>query len=382
MTTAMTATTRATTTAGRLGLDVEAIQEGIDGRWSLPAHAYHDPAIHEFELDAIFSRRWQYFAPRESLAEPGSVVTGDVGALPVVVTRGTDGALHGFLNVCRHRGYRVVDGDCQKSRLQCGYHAWTYHLDGSLARAPGSEPDPTFRAEEMGLLPVAVDVWAQGVFVNPDPDAVPFLEAHRRLAEVVAARGFDDDPANYRLHRAITTVNPANWKLWYDNGVECYHCRHIHGSSFAAAYDVGGDSYQWDTCDTFSHSHFEPGEPGDGDDGVMRSNSYCSIQTFPGNHAVQQDDFMYMARIVPTGPESCEFVCHYFAHVDADPERVDRWIDLWDMTFSEDADAVGVQQRNLRTGRLERMRYIAESEGPVLFFSRLIWDAYREALEA
>lgn len=367
-----------TTTAAHLGIDVDEVQEAIDGRWSLPAHAYHDPVVHEFELDAIFSRRWQYFAPRESLTEAGSVVTGDVGALPVVVTRCEDGNLHALLNVCRHRGYRVVAGDCRKSRLQCGYHAWTYRLDGSLARAPGSEHDADFRPDEMGLLPVSVDEWAQGVFVNPDPGAVPFLEAHPRLAEVVEQRGFDDDPGHYRLHRVVVTPNRANWKLWYDNGVECYHCQHIHGASFSAAYDVGGESYRWDTCDTFSHSHFEPSVPTD--DGILRSSTYCSIQTFPGNHAVQQDDFMYMARIVPTGPATCDFVCHYFAHIDADPERVDRWIDLWDQTFREDAEAVAVQQRNLETGRLDRMRYMEEREGPVLFFNRLIWKAYREAL--
>ena len=370
-----------TFTADRLGLDIAEVDAQIDGRWSLPAHTYFDPDVYEFELGAVFSARWQYFAPLERLAEPGSVVTGDIGALPVVVTRDEDGELHGFFNVCRHRGYRVVAGDRNGRWLQCGYHGWTYRLDGSLARSPGTEDDPSFCAGEMSLLPVAVDQWAQGVYVNPDPDACTLREAHPLLEGLAVDRGFDTDPSHYRFHREIVTENAANWKLWYDNGVECYHCPHIHGSTFADAYDVGPESgYRWDTHGTMSSSHFEPSERVD--DGTLRSSTYCSFQFFPGAHAVQQDDFMYMARVVPTGPESCLFVCHYFAEVGADLDRVARWIDIWDATFNEDAEAVAVQQRNLRTGRLPRMRYVDQREGPVLFFNRLIWEAYKEALGA
>ena len=89
---------------------------------------------------------------------------------------------------------------------------------------------------------------------------------------------------------------------------------------------------------------------------------------------------MNMAGMVPTGPESCRFSAHYLAVTGADMNRVDAWIELFDQTFEEDRDAVEVQQRGLRTGRLPRMRYVGEREQPVVFFNALIWDAYKQAI--
>ena len=366
------------TSAATLGLDVAAIDAQMAANWSLPAHTYVDPAIYEFELDQVFSGSWQYIAPLEKVANPGDVVIGQIGRTPVVVTRDDEGRLAGFVNVCRHRGYCVVTEDRTNcKRLQCGYHAWTYGLDGSLLRAPGTEQDPTVKPEELGLPPISVDAWAQGIFVNSNPDAGGILDAHPLLNDVADKRGLDRDPASYRLRRSIVIEQAANWKLWYDNGVECYHCNHIHGESFAAAYNVPGGSFEWDTFGSFSNAHFEPSPP-NGDE--LRSSTYCSIQVFPGVQIVQQDDFMVMGQVVPTGPESSLFVAHYLADVDSPAERVDQWLDLWSQTYQEDAEAIAVQQRNLRAGAVERMKYVSNREGPVLFFNGLIWDAYKAGL--
>ena len=83
------------------------IEDRLARQWSFPTHTYHEPRVYEFELEAIFSRRWQYFAPVEKLCVPGDVVIGTIGEIPIVVTRGEDELLHGFVNICRHRGERV-----------------------------------------------------------------------------------------------------------------------------------------------------------------------------------------------------------------------------------------------------------------------------------
>ena len=72
---------------------------------------------------------------------------------------------------------------------------------------------------------------------------------------------------------------------------------------------------------------------------------------------------------------------HYLAERGADLDRVDRWIELLDRTFDEDKEAVEIQQRGLRTGRLAQMRYVSDREAPVIFFNNLIWDAYKQALD-
>ena len=363
-----------------LGLDWRDIEDRPDDFSSLPAHTYYDPSVDEFEQDIVFSRRWQYFCPLEKLTSPGDVVAGDIGNLPVFVVRGDDGALRGFVNACRHRAYRVVREDGRRRRLVCGYHGWTYRLDGSLAYAHDTESDPTFCRSGMGLLPVSVDRWAQGVFVNPDPDAAPLRSVHPRLEPLATEGGFDPDPARYRLRREIVTEIGANWKLWYDNGVECYHCPLIHGESFAAAFDVTPESNVYVLVDQLMSSHYVPTAARD--DGALRSGSYCSFQLFPGCQIIQQDDLLIMARIVPAGPQSCRFIAHYHAERDSDPGRVDDWIELWNRTFDEDAEAVELQQKALRSGRIARMRYVPAQEKPAPFINALIREAYREALGA
>ena len=62
------------------------------------------------------------------------------GDVPVLVTRAReDGALRAFLNVCRHRGTLLVEGEGRRATIQCPYHAWTYGLDGRLRAAPRAD---------------------------------------------------------------------------------------------------------------------------------------------------------------------------------------------------------------------------------------------------
>jgi phenylpropionate dioxygenase-like ring-hydroxylating dioxygenase large terminal subunit len=64
----------------------------------------------------------------------------------VLVVR-DEGGPRALLNVCRHRGSLLVEGEGNGKTVQCPYHAWTYALDGSLRAAPRSEREPDFDAE-------------------------------------------------------------------------------------------------------------------------------------------------------------------------------------------------------------------------------------------
>ena len=71
-----------------------------------------------------------------ALAGPGTYLTVDLCGTPVVVTRDRAGQVHAFLNACRHRGVRVVDGCGAARRLTCPFHAWSYDLEGTLVGLP------------------------------------------------------------------------------------------------------------------------------------------------------------------------------------------------------------------------------------------------------
>src|SRR5580693_2915698 len=116
----------------------------LDRGESLPAYWYTDPVITALEIEKIFRKSWSYIGPAKELAKPGDYITGYAGEVPVVVIRNASG-LAGFINVCRHRRHEVMKGRGNSTMMQCGYHAWTYNLDGCLKGAPRSAAEPNFR---------------------------------------------------------------------------------------------------------------------------------------------------------------------------------------------------------------------------------------------
>ena len=56
--------------------------------------------------------------------------------IPIVVTRNDLGELKAFINACCHRGARVAEGTGNKKTMSCGFHGWTYNLDGELVGIP------------------------------------------------------------------------------------------------------------------------------------------------------------------------------------------------------------------------------------------------------
>jgi phenylpropionate dioxygenase-like ring-hydroxylating dioxygenase large terminal subunit len=95
------------------------LRKQLDRGLTLPASWYSDPEIHRLEQERIYRRSWQYAGPAERVAEPGTFFTCRAGDVPIVVTRDREGALRGFVNVCRHRGHEVASGCGRRESLQC-----------------------------------------------------------------------------------------------------------------------------------------------------------------------------------------------------------------------------------------------------------------------
>ncbi|HVO02912.1 MAG TPA: Rieske (2Fe-2S) protein, partial [Candidatus Cybelea sp.] len=140
---------------------------------TLPARYFYDPAVFAAERERIFYPAWHCVAHISELAEPGSYAVLDILDQSVVVTRGDDGQLRAFHNVCQHRGNRLLDARRGKlgSVIRCGYHSWCYGRDGALKSAPRTERLPDFDKRDYGLKPVNTEILADFVFINLDPDA-------------------------------------------------------------------------------------------------------------------------------------------------------------------------------------------------------------------
>jgi len=153
---------------------------------TLPADYYTSPAIAATEREKIFGRTWQVVARREQLAKPGDFITAEVAGEQILVSRGTDRELRGFFNVCRHRAGPPATGCGNRKVFRCGYHGWTYSLDGKLLNAPEMDGTKNFCADDFALRPVRVAEWSLWVFVNLDPNAEDLLPTLREVPSQAA----------------------------------------------------------------------------------------------------------------------------------------------------------------------------------------------------
>ena len=60
-----------------------------------------------------------------------------MGEESVILCRDRAGAVHVFLNSCRHRGMKVCRYDDGNTTVfTCPYHGWSYGTDGALVGVP------------------------------------------------------------------------------------------------------------------------------------------------------------------------------------------------------------------------------------------------------
>src|SRR6204780_1997884 len=200
------------------------IDPDIARAWTLPSHLYADAATFAAEKEKVFARSWQGVGHRDQVRNAGDYFTTELVGEPLLIVRGADGKLRGFYNVCRHRAGPPAEGCGSRKLFRCGYHGWTYGLDGALISATEIEGIEGFRAEDFALAPVRTEEWFGFIFVNLDAEARPVPE---RLGEFPAqAEKFQF--AGMKLFEPRTYGMKCNWKTYVDNYLEGYHLPSVH----------------------------------------------------------------------------------------------------------------------------------------------------------
>lgn len=191
--------------------------------------------ILEEEYDSIFEKTWIYLGLENDIPEAGSFLTSRIGRVPILVSRGTDGKVRAFHNVCRHRGAVVCRTERGKARVHaCPYHHWSYDADGELFsvkdKSAGAYPDGFFERIG-GLKPVARQESYNGLIfgsLNPDvPPLADFLGDMRVLLDLI----LDQSPDGMEtLPGRAPYIYRGNWKLQAENAVDLYHLSSTHAS--------------------------------------------------------------------------------------------------------------------------------------------------------
>ena len=192
--------------------------------WTLPSDLYWSKAVFGSEKEKIFSRTWQVVGHVDQVRNPGDYFTTELSNEPLLFVRGADKELRGFYNVCRHRAGPPAEGCGSRKLFRCGYHGWTFGLDGSLISATEVEGVEGFRAEDFSLVPVRTEEWFNLVFVNLDPDAAPVRECLSELHQQLEKFAFSE----MKLFERRTYDMKCNWKTYVDNYLEGYHLPSVH----------------------------------------------------------------------------------------------------------------------------------------------------------
>ncbi len=194
-----------------------------DEIWREPVEHYRSATRLNTEISRVMRRTPTPFCPSAALPETGSYVARDAAGTPIVAVRGEDGAVRAFQNVCRHRGMRVAsDKGCAKA-LVCGYHGWTYGLDGRLRFVPHEkEGFPDLDKSKHGLKAMHAAEYGGLVFVTQEGEASPGA-----FADIPTLIGPDQ-----HVYSGDTRETPANWKIVLEGFLEGYHIRPTHPESF------------------------------------------------------------------------------------------------------------------------------------------------------
>ncbi len=193
----------------------------------MPGSLYTSAGIFAAEKEQIFMKTWLCVTRQEQIANPGDYITGEVMAEPFVITRDKDGKIHAFLNMCRHRGVPVAEGEGNARGFSCPYHAWYYNLEGKLMAAPHMGQSEVDLAN-CRLRQMKVALWRGWVFVTFDADAEDFAEFIRPLEEKLW--WFKSDQC--KLADKVTLEIDCNWKLLVENLIDIYHVPVLHRASF------------------------------------------------------------------------------------------------------------------------------------------------------
>lgn len=202
-----------------------------------PTEAFLSKEYLEAEKRLLWPRIWQLVERETDLPNPGDWMTYNVADESVIVLRKEDGTLKAFHNVCPHRGRQLVSvpemlpskvhdvrGTNRKNFI-CGFHGWTFNLDGENTYILDPEDwDNKLTPEMTCLSEVKVDTWGGYIYINMDPESVSLKDWMGRAGEILSH--FDLAGMSYKWRQ--WAIYDCNWKTAIEAFLEPYHVAGTH----------------------------------------------------------------------------------------------------------------------------------------------------------
>jgi choline monooxygenase len=342
---------------------------------TLPARWYIEPGILDLEKEKVFWRTWQAVGHARKVAKPGDYFACEVLGEPLVVTRGEDGVLRAFSNVCRHRASTVADREGNCRTLRCPYHGWTYGLDGKLLGQPEFEGVNDWDRSAVCLPAVTLETWGPFVFVKVAPAGPPLAEVLGDIPAQARALGCDFEKLHFYQRRDYV-VN-CNWKVYIDNYLEGYHVPAAHPGLFR---ELDYKQYRVDTFRYYS-SHYAPiraAREGSGQrrySGTGDGAAALYYWVFPNFMLNIYPDNISSNIILPMGHDRTLTLFEwFFAAEKPDPGAAGNSMAFSDEIQMEDIKICENVQRGLHSRTYDRGRFSVKRENGVHHFHTLVHE--------
>jgi phenylpropionate dioxygenase-like ring-hydroxylating dioxygenase large terminal subunit len=353
------------------------------GQTVVPASVYTDPDHWAHEKAAIYDRLPQILCPSALVPDSGMAVPHDATGRPLLITRDAGGKAHVFLNVCRHRGTRLVEGgdvQCTK-KLVCPYHAWTYSVDGRLLALPRPDSFPDLEKSDYGLVELPSRETGGLVWFCPREESADFSLAEK-LGEDFDALGMDE----HVLFRRKTHEVAGNWKLIMDAFLESYHVTRLHAKTIGPFFKDGETS--GDMIGPHARSavgRLEEMENIDLTDmAQLRRVVTFAYQLMPGALIIPSPDYINVMTMMPQAHDRT--LVEDFMLIPEQPGS-DKARDHWERSWAlldggvfagEDFRAAELGQQGLSTGAVPELT-LGTMEGGIRRYHETVEEALRAA---
>ena len=196
-----------------------------DGIMVKPVADYTDNEIISSEVNKIFYDHPVPIALSAEFKENNSYKAAKVIDTPLLITRGEDGVVRTFINICKHRGAPVCpEGTGKKSKFNCTYHGWMYNNTGNLVNIFKSDTFGDIDKSKIKLTELFCEERSGFIWACLNPDIKYDLNQWMNGFD---AELDDIDLENWHLFKSIK-INGPMWKICWDGYTDGYHHHMVH----------------------------------------------------------------------------------------------------------------------------------------------------------
>lgn len=328
-----------------------------------PTESYHCKNIAKKELQVLFKEGPLLIGLSSDLPKPNSFLTNDETPTPILATRDDKGQFHAFLNICQHRGTRLVNTKKGiKKTLNCPFHAWGYNTTGELKSVPKSDMFGQIDKSCFNLIELdAIEKYGL-LWVHPSPGKT--IDLDKSLADLAP------ELATWNLQDAVfvgeqTLHGDLNWKLANDTFGEAYHFNILHKNTVGKflmanvqTYRIYGQHHRmvFATQDLMALLNKPESQWN------YTDHTITTYYLFPNVQLVISANFIEMVRIYPHPDDPGKCFCYQTTYAykhdingkNISKQEIEQRIQFFsDLIRDEDYAIAETAQKSLETGALE-----------------------------